>query len=83
MTKVILSGCSGKMGADVTKAVSEREDVTIVAGCGIHNGGSEKSEHSGIHSFFLGKNSRVKYVEKHYGAGEGTGGTDGGSSQSV
>ena len=53
--------------------IGEGADVTIVAGCGIHNGGSEKSEHSGIHSFFLGKNSRVKYVEKHYGAGEGTG----------
>ncbi len=53
--------------------IGEDADVTIVAGCGIHNGGSEKSEHSGIHSFFLGKNSRVKYVEKHYGAGEGTG----------
>ncbi len=48
-------------------------DVTIVAGCGIHNGGSQESEHSGIHSFFLGKNAKLKYVEKHYGQGEGTG----------
>lgn len=48
-------------------------DVTIVAGCGIHNGGDEASEHSGIHSFFVGKNSRVKYVEKHYGEGDGKG----------
>ena len=48
-------------------------DVTIVAGCGIHNGGSEESEHSGIHSFFVGKNARVKYVEKHYGQGDGNG----------
>lgn len=53
--------------------IGEDCDVTIVAGCGIHNGGSETSEHSGIHSFFIGKNSRVKYVEKHYGSGEGTG----------
>lgn len=48
-------------------------DVTIVAGCGIHNGGDKTSEHSGIHSFFIGKNAKVRYVEKHYGSGEGTG----------
>ncbi len=48
-------------------------DVTIVAGCGIHNGGSEKSEHDGIHTFFIGKNAKVRYVEKHYGAGDGSG----------
>ncbi len=48
-------------------------DVTIVAGCGIHNGGNADSEHSGIHSFFVGENARVKYVEKHYGAGDGNG----------
>ncbi len=48
-------------------------DVTIIAGCGIHNGGDEASEHSGIHRFFLGKNARVKYVEKHYGSGDGNG----------
>ena len=48
-------------------------DVTIVAGCGIHNSGSEASEHSGIHAFYLDENAKVKYVEKHYGSGEGTG----------
>lgn len=48
-------------------------DVTIVAGCGIHNNGSSDSEHDGIHRFFVGKNAKVKYIEKHYGAGEGTG----------
>ena len=48
-------------------------DVTIVAGCGIHNGGSEESEHSGIHAFYVGERAKVKYVEKHYGQGEGTG----------
>ena len=48
-------------------------DVTIVAGCGIHNGGSEKSEHSGIHRFFVGENAKVKYIEKHYGEGDGNG----------
>ena len=48
-------------------------DVTIVAGCGIHNGGDLMSKHDGIHTFYIGKNSHVKYVEKHYGSGEGTG----------
>ena len=49
-------------------------DVTIVAGCGIHNSGDERSEHSGVHSFFVGKNSNVTYIEKHYGDGDGKGG---------
>ncbi len=53
--------------------IGEDSDVTIVAGCGIHNGGDKTSEHSGIHSFFVGKNAKVRYVEKHYGSGEGTG----------
>lgn len=48
-------------------------DVTIVAGCGIHNSGDRSSKHDGIHSFFIGKNSHVKYVEKHYGSGDGKG----------
>ncbi len=48
-------------------------DVLIVAGCGIDNCGKQDSEHDGIHRFFIGKNSRVRYVEKHYGSGEGTG----------
>ena len=53
--------------------VGEDADVTIVAGCGIHNGGDKKSEHDGIHRFFLVKNARVKYLEKHYGTGDGSG----------
>lgn len=53
--------------------VGEDCDVTIVAGCGIHNGGDKTSKHDGVHTFWIGKNSRVKYVEKHYGSGEGTG----------
>ena len=53
--------------------IGEDCDVTIVAGCGIHNGGDQASEHSGIHSFFIGKNAKVRFVEKHYGSGEGTG----------
>jgi Fe-S cluster assembly scaffold protein SufB len=53
--------------------IGEDADVTIVAGCGIHNCGGEDSEHDGIHSFFVGKNAKVRYVEKHYGEGEGRG----------
>lgn len=48
-------------------------DVTIVAGCGIHNSGDQMSRHDGIHTFYIGKNSHVKYVEKHYGSGDGAG----------
>ena len=48
-------------------------DVVIVAGCGIHNDGSDKSQHDGVHTFYVGENSKVQYVEKHYGEGEGTG----------
>lgn len=51
--------------------IGEDADVTIVAGCAIHNPGSDDSSHDGIHRFFLGENARVKYVEKHYGEGEG------------
>ena len=40
--------------------VGEDCDVTIVAGCGIHR-------------FYVGKNSKVRYVEKHYGEGDGQG----------
>ncbi len=53
--------------------VGEDCDVLIVAGCGIDNCGTQDSEHDGIHRFFIGKNSKIKYVEKHYGSGEGTG----------
>lgn len=48
-------------------------DVTIVAGCGIHNGGDMDSRHDGIHTFYIGRNAHVKYVEKHYGSGDGQG----------
>ena len=48
-------------------------DVTIIAGCGIHNESHQASEHDGIHTLYCGKNSHVKYVEKHYGEGTGTG----------
>ena len=53
--------------------IGEGADVTIVAGCGIHNGGDTASEHDGIHRFFVGKNAKVRYVEKHYGQGDGNG----------
>ncbi len=53
--------------------IGENCDVVIVAGCGIHNCGDQDSEHDGIHRFFVGANSKVKYVEKHYGEGEGRG----------
>lgn len=54
--------------------IGEGADVTIVAGCGIHNDGCETSRHDGIHTFHLGRGARMKYVEKHYGEGSGTGG---------
>lgn len=53
--------------------IGENADVTIIAGCGIHNCGCEDSQHDGIHTFYLGKGAKVKYVEKHYGEGTGTG----------
>ena len=53
--------------------IGENCDVTIIAGCGIHNCGTQKSEHDGFHTFFVGKNSKVRYVEKHYGEGDGNG----------
>ena len=53
--------------------IEEDADVLIVAGCGIHNSGDQSSEHDGIHRFHIGKNARIKYVEKHYGEGDGKG----------
>ena len=53
--------------------IAEGADVTIVAGCGIHNSGCNESRHDGIHSFHVGKGANVRYEEKHYGEGEGTG----------
>ena len=53
--------------------IGEGADVVIVAGCGIHNCGDQDSEHDGIHRFFVEKNAKIKYVEKHYGSGEGAG----------
>ncbi|MGN0793913.1 MAG: SufB/SufD family protein [Aristaeellaceae bacterium] len=53
--------------------IGENCDVVIVAGCGIHNCGDQDSEHDGVHRFFVEKNAKVKYVEKHYGEGDGKG----------
>lgn len=53
--------------------VGDDSDVTIIAGCGIHNCGDQTSRHDGVHTFYIGKNCKVRYVEKHYGEGEGTG----------
>ena len=53
--------------------IGEDADVVIVAGCGIDNCGNQDSEHDGIHRFYVGRNAKVKYVEKHYGSGNGKG----------
>ena len=53
--------------------IGKNADVTIIAGCGIHNDSCENSEHDGIHRFFLEEGAKVKYIEKHYGEGKGTG----------
>ena len=47
--------------------IGDNCDVEIVAGCGIHNSGCDESRHDGVHTFYIGKNSRVHYAEKHYG----------------
>ena len=54
--------------------IGEGADVTIIAGCGINNCGNQDSQHDGIHCFYLDKNARLKYVEKHYADGDGKGG---------
>lgn len=53
--------------------IGEGADVTIVAGCGIHNCGTDTSKHDGVHTFYVGKNAKVRYVERHYGEGDGNG----------
>ena len=53
--------------------VEDGADVTIVAGCGIHGKGCSETRHDGIHTFYIGKNANVKYVENHYAEGDGTG----------
>lgn len=53
--------------------IGEDCDITIIAGCGIHNCGDQESAHDGIHTFYLGKRAKLRYVEKHYAEGEGRG----------
>ena len=53
--------------------IGKNADVVIIAGCGIHNNHHKDSQHDGIHRFFLEEGARVKYIEKHYGEGDGTG----------
>ncbi len=53
--------------------IGDNAEVEIVAGCGIDNCGAHDSQHDGIHRFYVGKNAKVKYVEKHYGSGSGSG----------
>ncbi len=53
--------------------IGEGADVTIVAGCGIHNCGVDTSKHAGVHTFYLEKNAKVRYIERHYGEGDGNG----------
>lgn len=53
--------------------IGENADVVIIAGCGIHCAGAQETSHDGIHTFHVGKNARLRYVENHYGEGEGRG----------
>jgi hypothetical protein len=53
--------------------IGEDCDVDIIAGCGIHNDGCDTTQHDGVHTFYVGKRSKVRYTEKHYGEGEGSG----------
>lgn len=70
---VIISQTGHKENVYNDFIVGENADVVIIAGCGIHNCGDQSSQHDGIHSFHIGKNAKVKYVEKHYGDGDGSG----------
>lgn len=54
--------------------IGENSNIRIVAGCGIDNCGNQDSRHDGVHTFYIGKNSKVEYIEKHYGSGKGEGG---------
>lgn len=56
-----------------TFIIGEEAEVTVVAGCGIHNAGENASEHRGIHELIVKRGARLRYIEKHYGQGEGRG----------
>ena len=53
--------------------IGKNAKVFIIAGCGIHNDHHKDSTHNGIHRFVLEEGAYVKYVEKHYGEGNGDG----------
>jgi len=53
--------------------IGEGSDVLVVAGCGVHSGGDKNSQHDGVHDFIVRKGAKMRYVEKHYGEGDGTG----------
>ncbi|MBR2658936.1 SufD family Fe-S cluster assembly protein, partial [Candidatus Saccharibacteria bacterium] len=70
---VVLSKTGLKETVKNTFNIGENADVVIIAGCGIYNCGENNSEHNGVHILNVGKNAKVKYVEKHYGTGGGGG----------
>lgn len=53
--------------------IGKNANVVIIAGCGIHNDHHKDSQHDGIHRFYLEEGAKVKYIEKHYGEGDGKG----------
>ncbi len=65
------SGFSDKVYNDFY--IGKNAIVTINAGCGIHNDAHKDSSHNGIHRFFVEDGAYVKYIEKHYGEGDGDG----------
>ena len=71
-TGMVIADSSDEEDSSVT--ITDGADVTIVAGCGIHGEGCSETRHDGIHTFHVGKNANVKYVENHYAEGNGTGG---------
>lgn len=70
---VILSDEGFSDAVSNTFDIGEGSDVIVVAGCGIHNPGSEDSRHDGMHEFVVRRNARMRYIEKHYGEGQGRG----------
>lgn len=49
--------------------INDNSSITILAGCAIHNDCDNDTSHSGIHTFKIGKNAKIKYIEKHFGCG--------------
>ena len=53
--------------------IGKNSNIVILSGCGVHNPLNKESEHDGIHRFYLEEGAKVKYIEKHYAEGKGTG----------